>query len=147
MNAHDQSAPPVMQAVHHVDFPERLAAVQHLAEQARGQSLQLGLPTGRVQLHSEDVARDVEVRVELPGGMPEVEGRWHGDLPVAWNEVQFGIDIGNEFAERYRAIENPDGGDVQRYLFSFQIEEGRVDSGQTAAQDRQFSIRLLVGSP
>src|SRR5665647_639328 len=115
MNACDQGAAPVLQAFHDVDFPERFAAVQHLAEQAPGQRLKLGFPAGRVQAHPEDVALDVEAGSVLPGGITEVERGWHGDLPVARNEVQFGIDIGNEFAERYGAIEHGDGSDCLLY--------------------------------
>ena len=73
-----------------------------------GQRLELGLPAGCVQAHVEDVALDVEVRVVLPGGITEVERRRHRDLPVARKQVQLGIDIGNEFAERDGAIENRD---------------------------------------
>src|SRR5450759_2723691 len=102
--------------------------------------------SGRVQAHPEDVALDVEAGSVLPGGITEVERGWHGDLPVARNEVQFGIDIGNEFAERYGPIEHGDGSDVQGYLFTFQVKEGRVDSRQTATEDRRFVIHLVVGS-
>ncbi len=73
MDAHDQGAAPVLQAFYDVNLPERFAAIQHLAEQAPGQRLELGLPAGCVQSHVEDVALDVEVRVVLPGGIAEVE--------------------------------------------------------------------------
>ena len=146
MDAHDQGAAPVLQAVHDVDFPKRLAAVQHLAEQTRGQRLQFGFPAGRFQTYAEDVALDVEVRVVLPGGVTEVERRRHRNLPVAGNQVQLGIDVGHEFAERDGAIEDPDGSDIQRYLFSFQVKKGRVDSRQTAIEDRRFLVHVVFGS-
>src|ERR1035437_3123679 len=96
-----------------MDFPQWFAAVQRLAEQAPGQRLEFRLAAGRFQADAEDVALDVEVGSVFPGGVGEVERWWHRDLPVARNEVQFGIDIGHEFAKRYGPIEDGDGGDVQ----------------------------------
>src|ERR1035438_9691962 len=140
MNARDQGAASILQSFHDVDFPERFAAVQHLAEQAAGESLQFGLPARWIEAYPEDVPLDVEIGSRLPGGITQVERRRHGHLPVAWNEIQFRLDIGDEFAERDRAIEQGDAGDVQGDLFAFQVKESRIDSRQTAAEDR----RLLV---
>src|ERR1019366_8184116 len=131
---------PILQALHEVDFPERFAAVQDLAEQAAGERLQLRLPAGRVKAYAEDVVLDLEIGSGLPGGITEVERRRHGHLPVARNEIQFGLDVGDEFAEGDGAIEHGDAGDVQGDLFAFQVKESRIDSRQTAAEDR----RLLV---
>src|ERR1039458_242054 len=43
----------------------------------------------------------------------EVVWRRHGHLPVARNQIQFRLDIGDEFAEGDGAIEHGDAGDVQ----------------------------------
>src|SRR5690349_9236586 len=93
------------QSVDQKDFPERLVAVHHPAEQAARQSLERRVIAGRIELHGDNVIPDVEQRIVLPTGMPDVERRRYNTLAVAGNQMELRIDLLNEALERKRAFE------------------------------------------
>src|SRR5271167_247270 len=63
MQPPNQSSATAFQTIDHVNIPQRLAAVEQLAENAPGQGFQFGLSARTVEAHPEDVATDVEVRI------------------------------------------------------------------------------------
>jgi hypothetical protein len=76
-----------LQAADDEDFPERLIAVHHRAEQLAGQGLQRGIVARGVEIQLENVIADVEVGIVLPTGVSDVEGRRDHALAVAGNEM------------------------------------------------------------
>lgn len=96
----EQGEAVALQALDDPHLPERAVAVEGLGEDARGQVLQLGLPTRAGKRRVADVVVEVEVVVVHPGGMSG-ERRERQLLPVPGQVVQA------------RRDESRDAGDVE----------------------------------
>src|ERR1019366_4898179 len=80
------------QSVDYIRFPERLVAVQQGREDTASQLAQLLVGTRRIELHVENVAPDIEVKIELPGGISDIQEREHHFFAVPGDQIQLGFD-------------------------------------------------------
>jgi len=118
-----------------MDLPQRAAAVQSRREQPSDARRQLAVVAGCFEPRLEHVPADVEIGIELPGGVPQAESRRSealqvaGDLrepPLESRGVRLGPDV---------AVEHAHAADVERRLVGLEIEEGRVERRQAVCQD------------
>ena len=112
VHPHDERSLSVLQTFHHVEIPKRLGAVHQVGQNPAGERLQFRLPARGVHLGAEDVPANIEVRVVLPRGIPDVKWRIDGDLAIAREQVQLRVDRLHKLFEGNRPVEDTDGRDV-----------------------------------
>jgi hypothetical protein len=127
MHLGDDGGAATGQPIDDIHFPQRLVAVQQLGEDAARQFAQLRFVRGRLQRHVENVAADIEFRIVLPGGQPDVQERPHCLLPVAREQIQFSLDAFDKLVEWQRAVANGNAADVQRHFLALEIQKYRIE--------------------
>ena len=126
------------EAVDQPHLPERLAAVEALAEDAGDQALELLVVAGRGQRGVAHVVVEVEVGVVGPERAAGLEARPDEALAVARHEVQARLDVRLEEAELgRRALEDHHAADVHVRAGALLDEERSVGCAQAG--------KVLVG--
>ena len=134
MDPRDHRAALALEAVDEKDVPQRLAAIHHRRKDAARELDQLGVRAGRVDLNAPDVIGYVEIRIEFPGRMADIERVRHHLLLVAREQVQLRSYVLHELVERYFAFKDAHASDVHRGFLLFEVKEGRVHRGKLSIE-------------
>ncbi len=137
MDLHERGHVAVLEPLDHVELPERFRAVERAREDPLDLLRQLGPPPGARQGGPPDVEAEVERRIVDPDRVCEVERHHLHPLPEPRCQMQSRGDDGLHVLEPQpavragRGVEHGQARDVHVHRGPLEVQEGRVERGQT----------------
>ena len=127
MHLGDHCPAPILESFDHPQFPEGLASIEGLREDAPGEIPELISPARRWQRRVPDVIQDLKMRIVDPHRPGEPDRRKAHLLPVARHQGQLGGDQPHEVSVRgCGPLEDGNRPDMHGVVAVLDMEERRV---------------------